>query len=206
MSESVVVVGAGGHAKVVVSLLQSLDVHVAGIVDDDPQKRGVKILGVEVMGAIDPASQVADQGVLAIGSNEVRQRLALDLSLDWGVFVHPTAWVHPTVELGPGTVIFSGAIVQPDTWIGSHAIVNTGACVDHDCRVGDFSHLAPGVSLAGGVTVGQGTLMGIGSCASPGVEIGDWVTVGAGAAVVRDLAAGVTAVGVPATPLQEVGG
>lgn len=198
MSESVVVVGAGGHAKVVLATLEALGMEVAAILDDDPGLWGKQILGHEIRGPIKEAQVHGKSGVLAIGSNRERQRLADELSLEWISAVHPSAQVHKTVEVGPGSVIFAGAIVQPETIIGEHAIVNTGARVDHDCRVGSFAHLAPGVSLAGSVSIGQGVLMGIGSCAIPGVAIGDWSIVGAGAAVTSDLESEVTAAGVPA--------
>ena len=117
--------------------------------------------------------------------------------------VHPAAWVDLSVELGPGAVVFAGAVIQPRTVVGAHAIVNTAASIDHDCRIGRFAHLAPGVHLAGTVTVGDGAFLGIGTVAIPGVTIGEWTQVGAGAAVVRDLPARVRAVGVPARPLEE---
>jgi len=205
MSEPVVVVGAGGHAKVVVSLLQDLEIPIAGIVDDDEGVWGTEVLGSPVRGPVERAAELAPKGVLAVGSNSQRKTLEGGLALEWIPLVHRQAWVHSSVVLGPGTVVFAGAIVQPETKIGSHTIVNTGATVDHDCTIGDFAHLAPGVNLAGGVVVGSGTLMGIGSSAIPGVKIGKWVTVGAGATVVGKLEDGVTAVGAPARPVGKLG-
>ena len=93
-------------------------------------------------------------------------------------------------------------VVQPDAVIGDHVIVNTGATIDHDCTIGDYAHLAPGVHLSGSVHVGEGAFLGIGSVVIPGVKIGRWSTLGAGAVAIRDLADGVTAVGVPARVLK----
>jgi UDP-perosamine 4-acetyltransferase len=203
-SEPVAVLGAGGHAKVVVSTLLAAGIPVVVVLDDDRARWGTSLLDIPISG---PIASLDGRGLrralIGIGSNDARRRLAGELDTDWVVAVHPTAWVHPSVRLGAGTVVFAGAVIQPDTVIGVHAIVNTGATVDHDCSVGSFAHLAPGSHLSGGVTIGEGVLMGIGSSAIPGVTVGEWSVIGAGAAVVDNLPAGVTAVGVPARPLQE---
>ncbi len=195
------VVGASGHAKVVLATAMAAGWEPAGLLDDDPQKQGRDVLGVRVIGTTADARKVdADAAVLAIGNSATRRELSRRLGLPWGTVVHPQAVIHPTVQLGEGTVVFAGVVVQPDVSIGRHVILNTGATVDHDCVVGAFAHLAPGSHLAGNVTVGEGGFLGIGVVAIPGVRIGEWTTVGAGGVVVRDLPAEVTAVGVPARP------
>lgn len=203
-SDPVAVLGAGGHAKVVVSTLLAAGIPVVVVLDDDRARWGTSLLGIPIAG---PLASLGGRGLrralIGIGSNDARRRLVRELDADWVVAVHPAAWVHPSVRLGAGTVVFAGAVIQPDTVIGVHAIVNTGATVDHDCAVGSFAHLAPGSHLSGGVTIGEGVLMGIGSSAIPGVTVGEWSVVGAGAAVVDNLPARVTAVGVPARPLRE---
>ena len=198
MSDAVVVIGAGGHAKVVIATLEARGIQIAGIVDDNPELWGRQLLGFEITGPAKEAHNLGLLGILAIGSNRVRKRLADELSLEWATAIHPSAIVHPSVELGPGTVVFAGSTIQPNTVLGDHVIVNTGATIDHECRIDSFAHVAPGVSLAGTVSAGEGVLMGIGSSVVPGVTIGAWTVVGAGAAVVTDLGSNVTAAGVPA--------
>jgi acetyltransferase-like isoleucine patch superfamily enzyme len=95
-------------------------------------------------------------------------------------------------------VVFAGAVIQPDAALGGHVIVNTAASIDHDCALGDFVHIAPGVHLAGNVRLDTGVFLGIGTVAIPGIHVGAWTTVGAGATVIRDLRAGITAIGTPA--------
>jgi sugar O-acyltransferase (sialic acid O-acetyltransferase NeuD family) len=207
-AEPVVVIGAGGHGKVVVSTLLAAGFRVPCVFDDDREKWGSEILGVPVQGPVSVSDEVEHRrlAILGIGQNEERQRFAEALNLNWATVVHPRAWVHPSVRLGVGTVVFAGAIIQPGTVIGRHVIVNTGALIDHDCEIGDYAHVAPGVKLSGGVRLGEGVFLGIGSCAIPGVRVGEWTTVGAGAAVVDDLPSKMTAVGVPARELERKGG
>ncbi|OZC03408.1 NeuD/PglB/VioB family sugar acetyltransferase [Rubricoccus marinus] len=197
---SVLVVGAGGHAKVVIATLRASGAEIAGMLDDAPEASPV--LGVPVVGRTEVLSSHAGQAVIAIGSNRVRQRIAGEYpSVAWATVVHPAAVVHESVALGPGTVVFAGAVLQPDTVVGRHAIINTSATVDHDGDIGDFVHVAPGCNLSGGVTLGEGVFLGVGGAALPGATVGAWTVVGAGGVVVRDLPANVTAVGIPARPL-----
>jgi sugar O-acyltransferase (sialic acid O-acetyltransferase NeuD family) len=195
----ILVVGAGGHAKVVVATLRACGLAIDFVVDDDPAKQGCEWLGLRVEA---PASHLQGRSaVLAIGDNRLRAQFVRRCeTTTWISAVHPQAFVDPSASIGPGSVVFAGAVVQPGARVGRHVIVNTGATIDHDCSVDDFVHVCPGVHLAGAVHVGEGALLGIGSVAKPGVSIGAWCTVGAGAAVVTDLGEHCTALGVPAKP------
>ena len=200
---SVLVVGAGGHAKVVIATLRAAGHAIAGVLDDAPEPVGRTVLGIPVIGPIARLGDHDGPAVLAIGSNRVRRRLAAAYpEANWLAVVHPSAVVDESVRVGEGAVVFAGAVVQPDTVVGRHAIVNTGATVDHDGRLGAFVHVGPGAHLSGNVMIGEGGFLGVGACAAPGTTIGAWATVGAGAAVVRDLPPNVTSVGVPARPLH----
>ena len=200
---SVYVIGASGHGKVVVATLHAAGVGVAGVLDDDPAKHGLRVMGVLVQGSTEMAIDSDHAVVIAVGSNATRKRIAESLHgrVAWSTAVHPGATVHPSVELGEGTVVFAGTVIQPDTLIGRHVIVNTGATVDHDCQVADYVHVAPGARVAGDVRLGQGVFIGVGACTIQGIHVGEWATLGAGAVAVRNVPAGVTAVGVPARPL-----
>lgn len=195
----VCVIGAGGHAKVVIATLLAAGHRIAAAYDDDPARWGATILGAPIRPAADLEHAQGAAAIIAVGSNAARKRLAKRFHhLCWITAVHPGAIVHPSVRVGPGTIVFAGAVVQPDTVLGSHVIVNTSASVDHDCALADYVHVAPGVHLAGQVTLDEGVLMGIGAVAIPDMRVGAWSTVGAGAVVVRPIGPGVTAIGAPA--------
>lgn len=196
-AKRVVVIGAGGHAKVVVSTLQACGIDIDAVFDDGPRAWGSDILGVPVRGSLDMLDELDGvvSGVIAIGDNAVRERLDRRLDIDWLKVVHPQAVVHPSAQLGPGTVVFAGAIVQPDVVVGRHVIVNTAASIDHDGRIGDFASIAPGAHLAGSVTVGRRSAVGTGCSVIPRVVIGDDASIGAGTVVVRDVPPGRTLIG-----------
>jgi sugar O-acyltransferase (sialic acid O-acetyltransferase NeuD family) len=194
-----IVVGAGGHAKVVIATIEAAGGKVIAVLDDDPSRRGTRVLGHVVEGpATAERIPAGIQVLLAVGSNRARRELSLRLGVRYATIIHPSAVVSPSARLGDGTVVFAGAVIQPDATIGTHAIVNTSASVDHDCELGDFVHVAPGARLAGGVRLGEGVLMGIASSAIPGCRVGAWATVGAGGVVTRTIPADAVAVGVPA--------
>lgn len=196
---AIIVLGAGGHAKVVISTLRAMGHTVTALFDDAPHLKGVDVMGVRVEGAIREAAKFrADGAVIGIGNARVRKRIADGLPLSWITAVHPGAMVDASARIGPGSVVCAGAVIQPDVEIGAHVIVNSGANLDHDCWIADYVHLAPGVSLAGQVAVGQGTMIGIGASVIQCRSIGAWSMIGAGAAVVQDLPDQVLAMGVPA--------
>jgi sugar O-acyltransferase (sialic acid O-acetyltransferase NeuD family) len=198
------IIGAGGHAKVVIDTVRALGtIDVRGVLDDDPLRLGTDVLGVPVRGeaSLESIDRFGvEQAIIAVGSNRARAALARRLAgrLSWATAIHPTACLSRDVSIGEGTVVFAGAVVQPSSVVGRHVILNTACSVDHDGLVGDFVHIAPGVRLAGNVRVGDGAQLGIGCCIIPGRTIGHWASIGAGSVVVHDIPPDVTVKGVPA--------
>jgi sugar O-acyltransferase (sialic acid O-acetyltransferase NeuD family) len=186
-SHGVQILGAGGHAKVVVGACIASNIKILGIYDDNLDHAGTTILGIPVKGTTHEASANIPT-LIAIGSNHARKTIAKEKDMTWAkALVHPHAWVAPSARLGAGTIVCAGAVVQPDATVGDHSIVNTSASIDHDCNIGSFVHIAPGVHLCGNVNVGECSLLGVGSVAIPGVTIGANVIVAAGATAIQPL-------------------
>lgn len=202
----IVVIGASGHAKVCIELLQAMGHRVAYCVEatDGP----ATCVGIPVLKGDTHLAELRKQGYsqvfVAVGANRVRQRLANTAqSLGYSLVnaVSPLSIISPSAKLGKGVAVMAGVIVNAETIIGDLAIINTGACVDHDCHIGKAAHIAPQCGLAGNVTVGAGSFLGIGCKVTPEVTIGENVTIGAGGVVVSDIASETLAVGVPAKPI-----
>jgi UDP-perosamine 4-acetyltransferase len=209
-SKAVVIIGTGGHAKVVIELIRAEAKYqikgCTGLGESGFVLGDVPILGTD---SVLPALLVngAKKAFVAIGDNYLRLRLLGQLSeLGFELInaVSPHAVVSPSATLGRGIAIMAGAIINASTQIGDGAIINTNAGVDHDCRIGSGAHIGPGSALAGNVEIGCESFLGAGTCVIPGVRVGSRAIVGAGSVVVRDLPDNVTALGVPARIISEV--
>lgn len=202
-ADCVSVLGAGGHSKVVISLLLTALGHQAidAVYDDDPEKVGGTVLGVPVRSMAELAADA--RAVIGIGDNKVRKAIDERFPhLQWVTIVHPSAIVDVTAQIGPGTVIFAGAVVQPHVCIGRHAILNSRCSIDHDSVIGDYATAAPGAIICGSVRIGEGSYVHAGSTVRPHRSMAPWCTLGMGAALVRSMdVEGETWVGVPARPM-----
>ena len=206
---NLLILGAGGHAKVVAetalasgfaSSISFLDDRCTGL-DSCLPVLGWPVIGPLPLALMGETSSRFDAAVVAIGHSATRLHWIhqlQDAGFDLPVLIHPTAWVSPSAQIGPASVAFAQVAVQAHSSIGIGAILNTGCSVDHDTQLADGVHICPGARLAGDVDVGPRSWIGIGSSVNQKVSIGSDVTVGAGSVVVCDLPSSVTAVGVPA--------
>ena len=207
MSKPVVVIGAGGHAKVLVDALQAAGAEIAGLVDRNASEAPKAVLGVSVLGDESRLAEYPPEGydlVNAVGSvkrmqarRDVYERLR-EQGYEFPEIIHPKAVASHDAVIRPGAQILAGAVVGPGSVVGENAIVNTNAVVDHDCDVGAHSHVAPGATLSGSVSMGEATHIGTGASVIQGVRIGRECFVAAGAVVVRRLPDKFSARGVPA--------
>lgn len=181
--------GAGGHAKVIIDILNTARIPVAGIFDDN--LKDCTLSGYPILGKYND-QELSRPLIISIGNNLIRASLAKKLSEDFGIAVHSGAIVSPSAVIEAGTVVMQGAVIQADAKVGKHVIINTNASVDHDCIIRSFSHISPGVVLCGHVEVGEGTFIGAGSVVTPGVKIGEWCKVAAGSVITKDLPSNVT--------------
>lgn len=200
-NENVIIIGAGGHGKVVIDCIaQENKYHIEAVVDDQYQDRTILDFVVEEKN--NKTQYKGQQTIIAVGDCQIRKRIASALQSDAVSTIHPTAVVSKYSTVGLGTQIFANAVVNPGAVVGNHVIINTGAIVEHDCRVGNFVHLSPNSCIGGGVTVGSCTHIGIGVSVIQGITIGENVIIGAGAVVITDIPSNCTAVGIPAKPIK----
>lgn len=206
-SRPFIVIGGGGHAKVVINTLRRSGHQILGVCDIDKSKVDGSVLGVPVLGddgslaryAIDEV-QVA-MGIGATGRSPIRQSVFERFhaaGYEFAPICDRTAVIGDRVTVMGGAQILTGAVIQPETRIGANAIINTQASVDHDCLIGDHTHIAPGATICGGVRVGDGSYVGAGAVVIQELTIGTNSIVGAGAVVLADVPSGQTVVGNPA--------
>ncbi|HEV7381811.1 MAG TPA: acetyltransferase [Dyadobacter sp.] len=193
--------GAGGHARVLISCLTANNIPVTAIFDDDLSKD--QISGYKVNGGYNPDQYQNQQIFIAIGNNALRHQIAQRVSHAFGIQAHPSALIDKSVTVGPGTVLLHGSIIQTGSQIGEQVIINTGARVDHDCRIGDYVHIAPGCTLCGGVSVGSFTVLGAGTVVVPGIHIGKHCFIAAGSVITRDIPDGSIVRGNPGRILKQ---
>ncbi len=205
----VVIMGAGGHARVVADVIRCDGRYrISHVVDERADAPGTA-LGAPLLPGGDalldlPAATRPRLAIVGIGSNAVRLRLATwlrDHGFELVTVVHPAATVAGDVVLGRGTVVMPGAVINVGTRVGDSCIVNTRASIDHDGDIGHGVHIAPGATLCGGVRVGDGSFVCAGATIIPYRSIGARATVAAGATVIRDVGDDVTVAGTPARPL-----
>ena len=204
--EACVIVGAGGHGRVVLDiLLAARQYQVMGFLDSNPALHGRRMDGVPVVGDLSALPDLRAQGVtravVAIGDNGVRRSFAEELEqaqFELVNAIHPSANLARTVTLGRNVVIAAGALVCAHCQIGDSVILKTGCIVDHESMIGTAVHICPGAKLAGRVAVESGALVGIGATVLQNLRIGYEAVVGGGAVVIADVAPMTTVVGVPA--------
>jgi UDP-perosamine 4-acetyltransferase len=196
-SKQSILLGAGGHASVVLATALNAGIRVDGVCDPALVEhtgslwKGVRILGNDSwLLQSDPNVVSLLNGVGYLPDSDVRARIHKEWStrgFRFETLIHSRAWVEPTVKLGEGTQVMAGAIVQAEAEIGAGSIVNTSASIDHHCRIGALVHIAPGATLCGGVEVGERAFVGAGATIVQGVRIGPGAIVPAGSMVKRDL-------------------
>lgn len=203
------ILGGGGHARVVLSALRLLGADVDGFTDPDGAATldAVPYLGTDdALSSFAPSTVYVAIGIGSTGDTGLRRRVYENAQSGqskpycFPPIVHPAGFVAPEAQIGRASHVMAGAIIQAGTQVGQNVLVNTNASVDHGCRIGDHSHIAPGVTISGSVTIGEGVHIGTGATVIQGVTIGDQVTVGAGAVVIQDVPPQTTVIGVPARP------
>jgi len=207
MPRPVVILGHGGHARVVADICRAAKREVRGFLDRQGVHESASVLGGDDL-LDDRAFVESHEYVVGIADQRIRRRLAGLVRAKGGVLasvIHPSAVVAPAVAIGAGVVVVAGCVVNPGAVLGDLVIVNTGATVDHDCVLNEGVHVCPGAHLTGNVVCGEYAFLGAGAIVIPGRAIGAWAVVGAGAVVISDVTDGVTVVGCPARAIKNAG-
>lgn len=211
--EKIVIIGASGHAKVIIDLVEKEGRYaIAGLLDIS-RKPDETVLGYPILG---PEESLADWqeplgitgGIIAVGDNWIRRKVAdnmrkIKADFRFVTAIHPDASIGKEVSLGEGTVVMAGAVVNPVSRIGRFCILNTRCSLDHDSFMGDFASLAPGVTTGGNVSIGAYSAISLGANIIHGVSIGSHSVIGAGATVLEDIPDHTVAYGLPAVVVRE---
>lgn len=193
------VIGASGHAKVIIDLIEEIGGTVENIYDQDINKK--EIINYKIVHNI---YNIPQQSIIAIGNNFIRKKIADENSFTLPALVHPKSVISKYAVLGEGTVVMAGVSVNADANIGDYCILNTNCSIDHDCKIANFVHISPNVALAGNVEVGECTHIGIGASVIQGIRIGKNCVIGAGAVIIKDIPDGSTVVGNPGKVIKEI--
>jgi len=204
MTRKLIIIGGGGHARVLKSILDTA--------------KGTKILGYTDL------KQNRDMGIKYLGNDDIIEKYSVkDILLVNGIgsidlpnkrkkiyerfksrgytfysIIHPGALVSSGVKLGEGVQVMAGVVINTGAVIGNNVIINTSASIDHDCKIGSHTHIAPGVTFSGNIKLGETCHIGIATSAIQGVKIGDQVLVGAGSVIINDISSGKRIFGNPA--------
>ena len=194
----VIVLGAGGHARVLVDALLLDSVQILGMTDVNPQSQpflGVPFLGNDtVVEQHSPNDILLVNGIGSVSQPYLRQRIFQKFKSMGFCFrdvIHHSSVIAGDVKLGEGVQVMAGAVVQCGGEIGDNTIINTCASIDHDCQIGPHIHLGPGVALSGNVCIEELSHIGTGTKIIQSVRIGARSLIKAGTVVTSNIEASV---------------
>ena len=206
-------IGGGGHCKVVISQLKKLtELEIVGIVDNY-KPIGSLVSGIKVIGEDEDLKNFYEKGInyalITVGSvrDDLKRaklfEIVRKIGYKFSVVISPGALVDTSCIIKEGTVIMPGSIINVDSSIGKNCIINSGAIIEHGCKIGNHCHIAPGVHLSGEVEIGDLSFIGIGSTVIQGIKIGKNVTIGAGSVVTNDVSDNAVVAGNPAKIIEK---
>lgn len=206
MRNTLVIIGAGGHGKVLADIAKLLDKWDSILFLDDNQENK-SVAGINVAGKLSNISVYKENAdfIVAIGNNKIREKIQFDLmthNYSITTLIHPSAIIAQDVKIGLGSVIMAGSVINSSSSIGNGCIINTSSSVDHDSTIGDYVHLSPGVRVAGTVGIGRRSWLGIGSVVSNNINICPDCLIGAGAVVIQNIDISGKYVGLPASKID----
>lgn len=198
MFNRLVIIGAGGHGKVIADIALKIGYTNIAFADDNAVGSCMNYPIICKSTNIELQNDGNTDFVIAVGDNAIRKRIAEEHNVNWVTLIHPSAQIGADVKMGVGTVVMAGAVVNSCATIGEHCIINSSAVIEHENVIEDYVHISPRVALGGAVHVGKGTHIGIGASVKNNLEICENCTIGAGAVVVKNIKEPATYIGIPA--------
>lgn len=192
----IAIIGAGGHCKVIIDLIESLkNYKIIGIYDDHKQNN---FCGYNILGKITDININIENYIIAIGNEKIRFKIYEQFkNLNWCTLIHPSAIISKNVIIDIGTVICAGSILQTQVKIGKHCIINTGCSIDHETIIGDFTNICPKATICGQVYIGNLCFIGANSVIIQNIKIGNNNIIGAGSVIIRNISNDLKIVGNP---------
>lgn len=209
--KDIVIIGAGGHASVIIDIIESMKefgqtINIKGLLDDNEKIN--EFMGYPILDKLENTLVYNNKNtefIIAIGNNQIRKKISDEMkNLRYFTAIHPTATIGNNVLIKEGTIIMPRAVINANSMIGKHVIINTASVVEHDNIIDDYAHISPGAILSGGVTVGKATQIGANSTVIQYVNIGSYSIVGAGSTVIKNIDSNVIAVGSPAKVIKKL--
>lgn len=197
-----VIIGAGGHGKVIADIALKNGYKDVCFVDDHATG---EVMGLPVIGVCEDITHLNDghtDFVIGIGNNAVRKAIAEKYDVNWVTLIHPSAQIAFNAEIGKGTVVMANAAINVCATIGEHCIINTGAIIEHDNVIENYVHISPNAALGGTVQIGMECHIGIGATVKNNIDICSDCVIGAGAVVIRDIKTSGTYIGVPVKEIK----
>ena len=182
----IALIGAGGHAKVIVDLINELNIYkIVGFYDDDIT---AKLYNITNLGKINNIDSSIENFIIGIGNDKIRKKIfENNKNLKWVTLIHPSAIVSKNVTIDSGTVVCAGSIIQTDVKIGKQCIINTGCSIDHECVINDFCSICPKATLCGQVQIGTLSFIGANSTIIQCLNIGNNCIIGAGSVIIKNV-------------------
>lgn len=202
--KNVIVIGAGGHGKVVAEIVKESGDCLVGFLDSI--RNSGEYMGVPILGYDYEFEKFKDNYfIVAIGNQYIRRKIVKRMiDVDWYTAISPRAYISSAIkDIGVGTVVAPNAVINPGAMVGKHCIINTGCVVEHDNVIHSYAHISVGALLGGKVMVGENTWVGIGAAIKDHVSITSDCMIGVGSVVVKDIEQAGTYVGVPARKIKE---
>lgn len=203
MGQKVIIIGAGGHAKVIADIILKNNDELIGFLDDNIGIGKKVIEKYSVIGKLNDCIQLYNSDnsikfIIGIGDNKIREKISKKYNLPYYTAMHPTSTIGLGVKIKEGTAIMANTTINVNASIGKHCIINTGAIIEHDNEIEDFVHVSPNAAIAGTVKIGKRTHVGIGACIKNNISVCEDAIIGAGAVVVNNIEVKGTYMGIPA--------